>query len=137
MSVQLDKIDSITKKRVAIAEMYTKSFQKYQHCCFLPQVPDHTIPNWHIYALRFHKESDAMLFYEHMKKKGITVTTHYVPLHSAPMGKKLAGKSYRKLPVTDRVASTLVRLPIYPGMTKTELSYIITSAQEILEDFNS
>jgi len=133
MSVQLAKIDTITQKRTAIARMYTKLFQKYQHRIFLPQVPDHTIPNWHIYALRFHKEADATVFYTEMKKKGITVTTHYVPLHSSPMGRKLAGKSYRKLPVTERVASTLIRMPLYPGMTKKQLSYVCSSAQAILE----
>lgn len=133
MSVQLTKINAINAKRTAIARMYTKLFQKYQSYVFLPQVPDHTIPNWHIYALRFHKEADASLFYNKMKKKGITVTTHYVPLHSSPMGKRLAGKSYRKLPSTERVASTLVRMPVYPDLTKKQLSYICSSAQAILE----
>ncbi len=37
------------------------------------------------------------------------------------------------LPVTDRVAASLARLPIYPGLSKKDLTYIITSARKVLE----
>lgn len=37
------------------------------------------------------------------------------------------------LPVTDEVSRLLVRLPIYPGLTKRELKYIITTMSSVLE----
>jgi dTDP-4-amino-4,6-dideoxygalactose transaminase len=48
------------------------------------------------------------------------------------MGKRLAGKRMR-LPVTEDVAATLVRMPIYAGMSKTEREYVVLTAQKTLQ----
>jgi dTDP-4-amino-4,6-dideoxygalactose transaminase len=46
----------------------------------------------------------------HLKAKGILAVFHYVPLHSSPYGRALAGGA-DELPVTDATSSTLLRLP--------------------------
>lgn len=132
---QMEKLDSINKKRLRIANAYTHAFEKYQQRIILPTVPPYTEPNWHIYAIRFKKEQHAVYFLNEMQKYGIGVSTHYVMLHSSPMGKKIAGGAYEHLPVTESVAKTLVRLPIYPGLTDKELKYIIKEAKKILDSF--
>ncbi len=51
-------------------------------------------------------------------------TFHYVPLHSAPHGRAL-GAGARELPVTDRVARTLLRLPLHPGLSESDVARVI------------
>ena len=51
-------------------------------------------------------------------------TFHYVPLHSAPQGRAL-GAGSRELPVTDRVARTLLRLPLHPGLSESDVARVI------------
>lgn len=132
-NVQLDQIARITKDRQYIAAQYTKAFKKFSDIVQLPIVPKGmTKPNWHIYALKFRTVDQRKIFVQAMRKKGIEVSTHYVPLHSAPMGMKLP-KKVRRLPVTDDVASTLVRMPIYAGMPKKELAYVIATTTKILQ----
>jgi len=136
---QMKKIQIINNKRQRIAGLYTKAFQMFQNVIQLPVVPKGTKPNWHIYGIRFYQEKHADIFRRIMQNKGIAVSTHYVPLHNSPMGIQLQGKSQSAswrtgiLPVTESVARTLVRLPIYPGLTKKELQYVIRIATSVLE----
>lgn len=129
INTQLSQIAKINKLRYQIASYYTKHLLHFEkdRKIQLPQVPSQSSPNWHIYAIRFEAEKAASSFITQMKKKGIAVSRHYVPLHNSTMGVKL-GTHRNRLPVTETIAKTLVRLPIYPGLTKKELSYIVSTA---------
>lgn len=131
VTIQLSQINKINKLRHQIASLYNSALGVYQNFVQLPIVPEGITPNWHIYTLKFKTADQRKKFVTAMKQKGIEVATHFVPLHTSPMGLELGG-GRRKLPVTEEVAQTLVRLPIYPGLTKTQLQYILTSAQRIL-----
>ncbi len=131
LNVQLDQIERINKDRNHIASEYTKAFKSITNSIQLPIVPrGMTQPNWHIYALKFRSVIQKKKFIEAMHEKHIGVSSHYVPLHTSPMGIRLSGKT--RLPVTEDVAGTLVRMPIYAGMTEKELDYVISSAQKVL-----
>lgn len=130
--IQLDQITKINNKRGQIASYYTKKFTPYKEKIQLPIVPKGVNPNWHIYALRLPTTKVREKFMKFMGDRGIDAFIHYVPLHSSPMGKKLGGTK-RELPVTKTVASTLVRLPIYPDLTKRELTYVVQTAQKAFD----
>lgn len=124
---QMKRLFEIAKKRTAIAHRYIQAFQKIAHIT-LPMVPMGATPNWHIYAIRFNDAAEASAFTIKMKKHGITVARHYVPLHSSPMGRKISGKRFQHLPVVEHVAETLIRLPIYPSLTEKQQTFIIKTA---------
>lgn len=136
VNTQLDKLTSINNKRKQIASYYTKTLAEFTHVVQLPVVPQGARPNWHIYALKFKTADARRTFQKKMREAGVEVSTHYVALHASPMGRALGG-ARRKLPVTDSVATTLVRLPIYPGLTKKEQTYIATTARNILATFKA
>ncbi len=50
-----------------------------------------------------------------LKDAGVSTVFHYVPLHSAPAGRKFARTS-GELSITDSVSDRLVRLPLWAGM---------------------
>ncbi len=132
INIQLNQIDRINKDREHIASEYSKVLQSFSSIQ-LPTIPiGMTKPNWHIYALRFANSLLRDSFIRKMRRKHIEVSTHYVPLHASPMGKRLGGGA-RHLPATEDVAATLVRLPIYAGMTELELEYVISAAQKTLK----
>lgn len=131
VNAQLEKLPTINRKREQIATYYTEKLARFKKFLALPAVPPGSQPNWHIFAIRFDTGEHADIFLHQMRAAGIEVSRHYVPLHSAPFASK--GLAFRgKLPVTDRVYDTLIRLPIYPGLTKRELAYIVASAYSIL-----
>ncbi len=131
VNVQLEQIITINNKRKQIAQYYSLHLKQFKSRIELPKVPVDAKPNWHIYAIRFFNPEYRAIFCQMMKQTGIEVAPHFVPLHSSFMGKKLGG-SRRPLPVTDEVARTLVRLPVYPGLTKKELAYITKIARKAL-----
>jgi dTDP-4-amino-4,6-dideoxygalactose transaminase len=129
---QLGRLPDIAKRRSKIAFAYMKAFRSYSNIMQLPVVPEGVRPNWHIFAVRFAKPDYCKEFIRLMRAKGIEVSTHFMPLHTSPMGRNITPR-YVRLPVTEEVARTLVRLPIYPGLTGKELGYIVRSAKEILK----
>jgi len=130
--VQLKKLSIITKKRTSVAHHFSKVFSSYPGV-HVPVVPVGSVPNWHIYAIRFDTPTQARTFTTHMKEHNITAIRHYVPIHSSPMGRALSGALYQSLPVVERVSETLVRLPIYPGLSKEEISYICRIATDFFK----
>lgn len=132
--VQLKKLTLITKKRTSVASRYTKAFSSYPGV-HVPIAPIGALPNWHIYAIRFDKASVAKQFTTYMNKHNITAIRHYVPIHTSPMGRMLSGKSYQPLPIVERVAETLVRLPIYPGLSNRDVSYVCHTATSFFKLF--
>ncbi len=133
VNIQLGQIDKINKDRSHIASEYSKALQSFAGKIQIPMAPEGmTQPNWHIYALKFADTRMREAFVKAMRAKHIEVSTHYMPLHASPMGKRLSGGHIR-LPVTEDVAATLVRMPIYAGMTGRELDYVISTARKVLK----
>ena len=50
-----------------------------------------------------------------LNRRGVNAVFHYVPLHSAPAGRRF-GRAAGPLPVTDDSSARLVRLPLWVGM---------------------
>ena len=63
-----------------------------------------------------------------LRAHGVMATFHYVPLHSAPHGRSLGPQP--ELPVTDRVAGTLLRLPLHPRLTDDDVERVIEAVQQ-------
>lgn len=133
---QLSKLQWITKKRTEVAKAYSQAFSGYTHI-HLPVIPEGAHPNWHIYAIRFDSPILAQKFTAYMKAHRITAIRHYVPVHSSPMGKSISGNTYTPLPVVERVAETLVRLPIYPALSDRDLSYVCRTAERFFKKYDS
>ena len=71
-------------------------------------------------------------FIEYMKKNDILCVFHYVPLHSAPAGKKF-GRFNGVDEHTTSDSDRLVRLPLYYDIDKNDLKKVI---EKTLEFFN-
>jgi dTDP-4-amino-4,6-dideoxygalactose transaminase len=55
---------------------------------------------------------------------------HYVPLHSSPHGRRLGAAG--DLPVTDRVARTLLRLPLHPRLSEEDVDRVVDAVKHAL-----
>lgn len=89
-----------------------------------PIVPPECTHNGHIYyiLLSSMRERDALR--EHLGKEGIEACFHYVPLHSAPAGRRY-GRVSGEMSVTDKASATLLRLPIFADLAEREQKRII------------
>ncbi len=120
---QLESAKEITALRMAAWNYYHASLKKLEDSLRLkrPSIPGYANHNAHIYYLLLNDENDRGKFIGHMKDQGINCLFHYIPLHNSPAGIKF-GKCSGELPITEKLSSALVRLPLWPGVDAQAVS---------------
>jgi dTDP-4-amino-4,6-dideoxygalactose transaminase len=68
-------------------------------------------------------EEDRRCFIDALRDRGIQAVFHYQPLHLSPMGREWGSRECA-LPVTERIADTLVRLPFHTGLSDEDLETV-------------
>jgi dTDP-4-amino-4,6-dideoxygalactose transaminase len=130
---QLENLDYITAQRKKIFDYYNQNLKEFLSQGFLesiPKVPADRQSNYHIYYLKFKNKKIRDYLLKKLHQKGIEATFHFQPLHSSPMGKKL-GYQKEDFKLTEEIAGSLLRLPIYPDLSQRDLEYIIAALRDI------
>ena len=127
---QIKKLDEITNLRRKNAIYLLTKLKKLATKIILPFEPENAFANWHIFAIRIPRLSRDKVI-KGLRSFGIEASFHYLPLHASAMGKKL-GYKVGDLPVTEEVAATLIRLPMYPKLKKSELNYMAAVLEKIM-----
>jgi len=130
---QMEKAESITKRRLDIWNYYHKSLELFEMSGRIrrPMVLDNYIHNAHMYFMILRDVEDRNEFIEKMKSKNIYCPFHYVPLHSSPAGIKY-GKTHGALENTDRISKRLARLPLWVGIDE-KLPFLVEQVSSYLE----
>ena len=82
---------------------------------------------WQEFHFRTEKREELAKF---LTSKGIeTLTRDIIPNHKM----KGLGLSHFKLPVTEQLAKTIIRLPLYPEMTNSEIDYVIKCVKQFYD----
>ncbi|MFC1584229.1 dTDP-4-amino-4,6-dideoxygalactose transaminase [Fibrobacterota bacterium] len=127
---QLEKGDMITKKRVDCWNNYYHGLKNLgkKGDLTLPSVPAGCRHNGHIFYLLTENRKIRDALKDHLSKKGIQAVFHYVPLHLSPMGKSL-GYREGQLKTTESISKRMLRLPLYPSLSKSDQQYIIKAVK--------
>lgn len=130
----LEICDKIKQKRIAIWQKYFNAFLPYflQEKIFLPTIEEHYQHNAHLFYLRFKSEEIRDNFINHMKENGILTPFHYIALHSSVAGKKFS-RFVGSMQVTNEVAKTLVRLPLFYDLSDFEQNLVIEKAENFIK----
>ena len=114
LAAQIEDAGRITAERLAIWERYHAALAPYEARGLLrrPIVPAHCRHNAHMYYVLLADLATRTRFIEALRGAGIHPVFHYVPLHSAPAGRRY-GRTSGDLAITDRVSDSLVRLPLW------------------------
>ena len=127
---QLAKLDTIQARRASVVARYREGLAGWAAARGVrmpPELPERTA-NHHLFFLLY---PDGRLRDEalrHLRGRGISATFHYVPLHSAPHARAIGIEA--DLPVTDRVAACLLRLPLHPLLTEEEVRRVVAAVKE-------
>jgi dTDP-4-amino-4,6-dideoxygalactose transaminase len=127
---QLEDADRITARRVAIWDRYHEGLEELERegRARRPRFLPGSKPNGHIYYLLAENEGRRNEVLERLRADGIQATFHYVPLHSSPGGQRY-GRVSGDLSKTDRIAGSLVRLPLWADMTDEDVEKVIAAAR--------
>jgi dTDP-4-amino-4,6-dideoxygalactose transaminase len=129
---QFRKLPEITRRKTAHAQRLLAGLAPYSAHVQLPVVPDGCRPNWHVFAVLVDADKRDWII-RALKAEGIGAAFHYVPLHSAPYARQSRDIARVDLPVTDRVAASLVRLPISAAFTDEDCDEVIAACVKVFE----
>lgn len=130
---QLEQGDWITAQRMAIWERYHAALAELEAADLLrrPIIPPGATHNAHMYYVLLPSAAARDAALRDLRELGVSTVFHYVPLHSAPAGRRL-GRAAGALPVTDDVSGRLLRLPLWVGMSDEEIDHVLTSVGRVL-----
>lgn len=89
----------------------------------LPTIPENCTHNAHMFYIKAKDLGERTKLIEYLKEKGVGAVFHYIPLHSAPAGRKF-GKFVGEDKYTTKESERLVRLPMYYGLTADDIEYV-------------
>jgi dTDP-4-amino-4,6-dideoxygalactose transaminase len=128
---QLRKLPAFIEKRRRNAASLTNEL-KGTKGLFLPSEPKGYEHSWYLYTVRI-QEGEAKArneIIEDLKKKDIAAAIYYhSPIHLMPYYQQFG--RYR-LPNTEKIAQQVFSLPVHPGVTLKEISYIAESVKQEL-----
>lgn len=122
---QLEIADEINNDRLASWNEYYQNLTELEKkgCIELPFIPSDCAHNAHMFYIKVKNIEERTRLIEFLKCKDIGAVFHYVPLHSAPAGKKYGIFTGRDI-YTTKESERLLRLPMYYSLTETEVEHV-------------
>lgn len=133
---QLEKMDSIQKKREQIFDKYMDGLGELEKQGFvrLPKIPSHISCNSHMFYFlaRTGKERNELI--EFLRDRKVYSVFHYIPLHESPFFQEKFGKV--SLPKTENLSRRLLRLPLYYSLDLKDVEMVIQCIREYFGSMN-
>ena len=128
---QLQEADKINDDRLAAWDRYYKGFEELEQKGFVtrPIIPEECKHNAHMFYLKAENLEIRTKLISFLKENGVMAVFHYVPLHSAPAGKKF-GEFVGEDKYTTKESDRLLRLPMYYGLSESETDKVIEKVIE-------
>lgn len=128
---QLEMADEINNNRLKIWENYYNGLKELSEEGYieLPVIPQNCEHNAHMFYIKTKDIHERTQLIQYLKEKGIMAVFHYIPLHTAPAGKRY-GRFSGEDQYTTKESERLVRLPLYYGLEIDKIVFIINSIKE-------
>ena len=127
---QLERAEEINRDRRRSWDTYYKLLQPLTEAgkLELPAVPEGCVHNAHMFYVKLKDPEERSRFMAFLKAKGIGCVFHYVPLHSAPAGRRF-GRFSGTDEYTTKESGRLVRLPMYYGLREEDIREVVRAAE--------
>jgi len=123
---QLEVADQINESRLMSWKLYNDGLKNLEEKGFieLPFIPKECTHNAHMFYIKVKNLEERTKLIAYLKENQILSVFHYIPLHTAPAGIKF-GRFKGEDIYTTKESERLLRLPMYYGLKKEEIQYII------------
>ena len=128
---QLEEATALTTRRLEIWQHYHAALERLEAAGYLrrPIVPKDCGHNAHMYYILVSPAIRSEVI-KQLLAHNIHSVFHYVPLHLSPAGRRL-GRALGDLPITCHSADSIIRLPLWIGMTLSDVDRVA----EVLANF--
>lgn len=128
---QLENIEKINNKRMDVWNKYYGSLSNLAQkgLIELPYIPDSCKHNAHIFYFKCENHDVKQKLFSFMKQNGVSVTSHFVPLHTS-----IAGLKYGEFVGDDKyttfASERLIRLPMFCELADSDVDLICEKVNE-------
>ena len=128
---QLEMAEVINQKRLSIYNLYKSMLSPLEQegKIELPVVPEECRHNAHMFYIKVKDLAERTKLQQYLKEQGIGSAFHYVPLHSAPAGRKY-GRFHGEDRFTTKESERLLRLPMYYQIKEDEVEHVVDSVKK-------
>lgn len=131
---QIENPDIINNDRLQSWNTYYELLTplKEKDCIDLPVVPEGCVHNAHMFYIKTKDLEERSKLIAFLKENGIGAVFHYIPLHSSPAGQQF-GRFHGEDKYTTKESERLLRLPMYYGLEKKDIEYVVSKIKEFYE----
>ena len=127
---QLEQAERINDWRLERWNQYYEELEELEGRIQLPHVPKECKHNGHMFYIKAKNLQERTELIQFLKSKGVMAVFHYIPLHSAPAGKKY-GEFFGEDRYTTIESERLLRLPMYYEITSEQ----VTKVSDVIKEF--
>ena len=128
---ELELAEEINNNRLDTWNKYYEAFEDLvqKEYVELPYIPEECKHNAHMFYLKTRNLEERTKLIKYLKERDILAVFHYIPLHSAPAGRKY-GRFFGEDIYTTKESERLVRLPLYYGLKEEDRERVIEAVHE-------
>lgn len=125
---QLEESEKINQDRLSSWNKYFEGLSTLskKNIIELPFIPEECSHNAHMFYIKCYNIEERTNLIKFLKERGICSVFHYVPLHSSEAGLKYS-RFIGEDKYTTKESERLLRLPLYYGILKDDIEYIVSS----------
>jgi len=130
---QMEKLEKVIEMRRKNAEYMTRKLSRIDGV-EIPNPPNGYFHVYQMYTIKVkggRRVRDSLK--DHLAERGIMSKVYFEPVHLTHFYREKFGFKGGELPVTERLSSEVLTLPLYPTMTIEEMEYIIESIKEFFQ----
>ncbi len=132
---QLKRAEEFRAKRENISRFYREAFSDIE-CLSLPSdVEPDGLHSWHLFTLKLDPQKAGMSrsqLTRSLKERNIGTSVHWIPLHLHPFYQRHFGVKPEDFDGGTWLSERIFSLPIYPGMTETDIKDVVGAVRQIL-----
>ena len=129
LNVKFKLLEKFTKQRRELADYYFNNLSGIENL-ILPHQDEKSYSVFHLYVLQTPKRDELQTY---LNKNGIGTSIHYpIPPH---LQEAYSNLGYKKgdFPVAEKLANSLLSIPLFPGLKKSEQEFIIDSIRQFFK----
>ncbi len=127
LNMKFNYLDRWIERRREIARIYDEGLSDIDNLILHPVSNDDYFDVYQNYVIRCKRRDELV---SHLRNSGVEVLISWPkPLHK----QEALGLSHFQLPVTERISSEVVSLPMYPELTDEEVQFVIDSIKKFFK----
>ena len=139
--VQLKRSDDLVAQRIDLAMQYSKLLNDVTGIKPLHDATDASVVEsgmqhaWHLYVAVLEGPADQVDrngLVQHLAAAGVGTSVHYRPLHMHPLYADKWGYKPSDMPVAEDMFSRIISLPLFPGMSSSDVTRVVESVASFL-----